>query len=114
MYLYQYWYKCLSACVDVRYIPKDVGVALDFTLNGDVIFSEEVSGMYTEYTCVPSITTSSIHHSQYLYNDCGLPSNCSWSWPQGAPLNTLPKYHSCICILMVCFLLLHVSGIKSH
>ncbi|KAI0229528.1 hypothetical protein LSAT2_020060 [Lamellibrachia satsuma] len=32
-----------TACLDVRYIPKDVGVALDFTLNGDVIFSEEVS-----------------------------------------------------------------------
>ena len=37
----------LAACLDVKYIPKDVGLAVDFSLNGVIIISEEVSGMYT-------------------------------------------------------------------
>ena len=31
----------------MKYIPKDVGLAVDFSLNGDIIISKEVSGMYT-------------------------------------------------------------------
>jgi len=43
---------CLAACLDIRYIPKDIAVALDFTLNGKIVFTEEVSGMYAGYAQV--------------------------------------------------------------
>ena len=48
------WWMCLcvAACLDVRYIPKDIAVALDFTLNGKIVFTEEVSGMCAGYTRV--------------------------------------------------------------
>ena len=43
--------KCISVCIDVRYIPKDVGVAIDISWNGKVIISQELSGMYVAHRC---------------------------------------------------------------
>ncbi|KAI0227849.1 hypothetical protein LSAT2_021662 [Lamellibrachia satsuma] len=42
----------VTVCIDVRYIPKDVGVAIDISWNGKIIISQELSARNPPPLCL--------------------------------------------------------------